>query len=52
MGSAEDMAKERHTDSDMQAVLLPITTQGSFAVGSIASGMVGVGVGEDKPANA
>lgn len=35
-----------------QTVLLSITTQGSFAVGSSASGMVGVGVGEDKPANA
>jgi hypothetical protein len=30
-----------------QAVLLPITTQGSFAVGNAASGMVGVTAGED-----
>ncbi|CAO2652834.1 Nn.00g022450.m01.CDS01 [Neocucurbitaria sp. VM-36] len=39
-------------DAADQTVLLSITTQGSFAVGSSASGMVGVGVGEDKPANA
>jgi len=35
-----------------QVVLIPITTQGSFAVGSAASGMVGVTVGEDSPKNA
>jgi hypothetical protein len=31
-----------------QTTCLPITTQGSFAVGSTASGMVGTTVGEDS----
>lgn len=35
-----------------QMVLLPITTQGSFAVGNSASGVVGITVGEDEPENA
>lgn len=35
----------------VQVVLLPITTQGSFAVGSVASGMVGTTVGENSPKN-
>ncbi|KAF2035294.1 beta-1,6-glucan boisynthesis protein-like protein [Setomelanomma holmii] len=38
--------------AEQQVVLLPITTQGSFAVGSVASGMVGVTVGESSPKNA
>ncbi|KAH7064091.1 beta-1,6-glucan boisynthesis protein-like protein [Paraphoma chrysanthemicola] len=38
--------------AEQQFVVLPITTQGSFAVGSTASGMVGITVGESTPKNA